>query len=140
MSEPDTAPAGAATGAGHPLRAVVLAGGLTLAVGTTDGLRERHRAHAALVALGTPMRVLRRSVVLQVTLPLLLTVALAVVSSAAASYVYLVLAGEGLDTPQLPWSGYGAIALASVAATLLATAAALPLLRAAGRPGALRTE
>ena len=119
---------------------VVLAGGLTLAVGTTDGLRERHRAHAALVALGTPMRVLRRSVVLQVTLPLLLTVALAVVSSAAASYVYLVLAGEGLDTPQLPWSGYGAIALASIAATLLATAAALPLLRAAGRPGALRTE
>ena len=119
---------------------VVLAGGLTLAVGTTDGLRERHRAHAALVALGTPMRVLRRSVVLQVTLPLLLTVALAVVSSAAASYVYLVLAGEGLDTPQLPWSGYGAIALASIAATLLATAAALPLLRAAGRPDALRTE
>lgn len=119
---------------------VVLAGGLTLAVGTADGLRERHRAHAALVALGTPMRVLRRSVVLQVALPLLLTVALAVLSSAAASYVYLALAGEGLDTPQLPWSGYGAIALASIAATLLATAAALPLLRSAGRPGALRTE
>jgi len=119
---------------------VVLVGGLTLAVGTADGLRERHRAHAALVALGTPMRVLRRSVVLQVALPLLLTVALAVLSSAAASYVYLVLAGDGLDTPQLPWSGYGAIALSSIAATLLATAAALPLLRAAGQPGALRTE
>jgi hypothetical protein len=119
---------------------VVVAGGITLAVGTADGLHERHRAHAALVALGTPMAVLRRSVVLQVATPLLLTVALAVASSAVAARVYLELGGAIEDGLALPWSGYGFIAVAAVAATLLANAAALPLLRAAGRPGALRTE
>lgn len=119
---------------------VVLAGGITLAVGTADGLHERHRAHAALVALGTPMSVLRRSVVLQVATPLLLTVALAVASSAVAARVYLELGDVTGDALRLPWSGYGAIALAAIAATLLATAAALPLLRAAGRPESLRME
>jgi predicted lysophospholipase L1 biosynthesis ABC-type transport system permease subunit len=118
----------------------VLAGGVTLAVGTADGLHERHRAHAALVALGTPMSVLRRSVVLQVATPLLLTVALAVASSAVAARVYLELGDVSGNALRLPWSGYGAIALAAIAATLLATAAALPLLRAAGRPGSLRME
>lgn len=122
------------------LLVVVLAGGITLAVSTADGLRERHRAHAALVALGTPMSVLRTSVVLQVATPLLLTVALAVASSAIASHVYLALAAVGDVALPLPWVGYGAVAVAAVVATLLATAAALPLLRAAGRPGALRTE
>lgn len=119
---------------------VVIAGGITLAVGTADSLHDRHRAHAALVALGTPMAVLQRSVFLQVATPLLLTVALAVASSSVAARVYLELGAVTEAGLSLPWSSYGAIALASVIATLLATAAALPLLRAAGRPGALRTE
>ncbi len=46
---------------------VVLVGGLSLAVTTVDGLRERRRAQATLIALGMPVRMLRRGVVLQST-------------------------------------------------------------------------
>lgn len=125
------------------LVAVVLVGGLTLAVSTADGLRERLRPHAALAALGAPLALLRRSVLLQIAIPLLLSVALAVLASAVASSVYLQLndvdQGSQPVLP-LPWLGYGVISAAAVLATLLATAASLPLLRAAARPGALRSE
>lgn len=115
-------------------RPVVLVGGLTLAVSTADGLRERRRAHAALVALGTPLRVLRRSVLLQVAVPLVLSVATAVLVAAVASALYLRFAAidDGEVLP-LPWAGYGVIALAAVVASLLATTSALPL---CGQPGA----
>ena len=119
---------------------VVLVGGLSLAVTTADGLRERRRAHAALVALGTSVHVLRRSVLLQTALPLLLNVALGVAVSAFASALYLRLGATEDDVLPLPWVGYGAIAATAVAASLLATAAALPFVRAATRPDALRTE
>jgi len=122
---------------------VVLVGGMTMAVSTADGLRERLRPHAALVALGAPLALLRRSVLLQVATPLLLSVALAVLASAVASGVYLQLNNVGQGSQPvlpLPWLGYGIISAAAVLATLLATAASLPLLRAASRPGALRSE
>lgn len=120
--------------------AVVLAGGLTLAVSTADGLRERRRLHAALVAMGTPLRLLRRSVLLQVAGPLLLSVALAVAAAATCSALYLRLVATGEEVLPLPWSGYGVIAVSAVIASLLATAATLPLIKAAGRPDALRAE
>lgn len=119
---------------------VVLVGGLSLAVTTADGLRERRRAHAALVALGTPVRVLRRGVLLQTALPLLLNVALGVAVSAFASALYLRLGAIEDDVLPLPWGGYAAIAATAVTASLLATAAALPFVRAATRPDALRSE
>lgn len=119
---------------------VVLVGGLSLAVTTADGLRERRQAHAALVAMGTPVRVLRRSVLLQTAVPLLLNVALAVVVTAFGSALYLRLGAIGDDVLPLPWTGYGAIAAAAVLASLLVTAATLPFVRAAARPEALRTE
>jgi hypothetical protein len=119
---------------------VVLVGGLSLAVTTVDGLRERRQAHAALVAMGTPVRVLRRSVLLQTALPLLLNVGLAVAVTAFGSALYLRLGAIGDDVLPLPWTGYGAIAGAAVLASLLVTAATLPFLRAAARPEALRTE
>ena len=119
---------------------VVLVGGLSLAVTTVDGLRDRRQAHAALVAMGTPVRVLRRSVLLQTALPLLLNVALAVAVTAFGSALYLRLGAIGDDVLPLPWTGYGAIAGTAVLASLLVTAATLPFLRAAARPEALRTE
>jgi hypothetical protein len=119
---------------------VVLVGGLSLAVTTVDGLRERRRAHAALVALGTSVGVLRRGVLLQTALPLLLNVSLGVAVSAFASALYLRLGAIEDEVLPLPWAGYGAIAATAVAASLLATAAALPFVRAATRPDALRTE
>ena len=86
------------------------------------------------------MAVLRRSVVLQIATPLALSVGAAVASSAVAARVYLALGSVTGEAGRLPSTGYAAIAGAAVIATLLATAAALPLLRSAGRPGTLRTE
>ena len=123
------------------LALVVLVGGLSLTVTTADSLRERRNAHAALAAMGTPVRVLRQTVLLQTATPLLLTVSVAVVVSAAASWMYLRLgASDGVPAPALPWAGYGLIAVSAVVASLLATASALPFVRSATHPEALRME
>jgi hypothetical protein len=123
------------------LALVVLVGGLSLAVTTADSQRERRSAHAALAAMGAPVRVLRRTVLLQTATPLLLTVAVAVAVTAAASSLYLRIGGrDGVPTPGLPWDGYGLIAGCAIVASLLATSAALPFVRSAAHPEALRTE
>ena len=123
------------------LALVVLVGGLSLTVTTADSLRERRNAHAALTAMGTPIRVLRRVVLLQTATPLLLTITVAVAVSAAASWIYLRLgADDGVPAPALPWAGYGLVATSAVVASLLATVSALPFVRSATRPEALRTE
>ncbi|HEU0100982.1 MAG TPA: FtsX-like permease family protein [Mycobacteriales bacterium] len=120
---------------------VVLVGGLSLAVTTADGLRERRRAQAALAALGMPVRLLRRAVLLQTTVPLLLSVGLAIAVAAAASWLYLHLAaGDGPTVPGLPWLGYLGVGGAAALAALLATGLALPFVTSATRPEALRTE
>jgi predicted lysophospholipase L1 biosynthesis ABC-type transport system permease subunit len=124
------------------LALVVLVGGLSLAVTTADGLRERRAAHAALTAMGIRAGVLRRSVLLQTALPLVLSVGLALGISVAASWLYLRL-GAGPDeppAPTLPWAEYGAVGVGAVMASLLATAAVLPFVRSAVRPESLRFE
>lgn len=123
------------------LALVVLVGGLSLAVTTADGLRERRDAHAALAAMGTPVRILRRTVLLQTATPLVLMVGLAVAVSATASWLYLRIGSDsGVPVPELPWTGYGLVGASAVVASLLATAAALPFVRSAVRPEALRAE
>jgi hypothetical protein len=120
---------------------VVLVGGASLAVTTADALRERRRAHAALVALGMPVRLLRRTVLLQTAVPLLLSVGLALLVAAAASWLYLHLAADNDDVvPALPWGGYLTVGAAAALAALLATVLALPFVNSASRPEALRTE
>lgn len=118
----------------------ILVGGVSLAVATADGVRERRRAHSALTAIGAEPRVLRRSVMLQTAVPLLLVVALAVVITAATSWLYLRISAAETATPPLPWDGYAAIGGAALLACLLATAATLPFVRASIRPDALRAE
>ncbi|GIG87839.1 FtsX-like permease family protein [Plantactinospora endophytica] len=121
--------------------AVVLAGGLSLAVTTADGIRERHRAHSALTAMGTPARVLRHSSLLYTALPLALTIGFAVLVTAASSWLLVGLsASAGIAPPPLPWDGYAAIGATTLVACLLATAATLPFVRAVTRPDALRIE
>ncbi|MEJ3745957.1 FtsX-like permease family protein [Actinomycetes bacterium KLBMP 9797] len=121
--------------------AVVLTGGLSLAVTTADAVRERHRAHAALTAMGTPARLLRRTVLLHTTLPLLLNVGLAMLVTATTSWLYVRLATPAdAAVVRLPWAGYTAIGAAATAACLIAAVAALPFVRAATRPDALRSE
>jgi hypothetical protein len=88
-----------------------------------------------------PARLLRRGVLLHTVLPLLLSVGLAIVVTAATSWLYVRLVSKDptAAVTALPWAGYLAIA-AAVAACLLATVAALPFARATTRPDALRTE
>jgi hypothetical protein len=121
--------------------AVVLTGGLSLAVATADAVRERRRAHAALTAMGTPAWLLRRGALLHTAVPLLLNVGLALLVTAATSWLYLRVTSDPVATGiRLPWAGYAAIGGTALAASLLATVAALPFVRAATRPDALRTE
>ncbi len=123
------------------LALVVLVGGISLAVTTADSVRERRAAHAALSAMGAPVRALRRTVLLQTATPLVLTISVAVAVSACASWLYLQIGSDPESpAPALPWAGYGLIAGCAVIASLLATAAALPLVRSASRPEALRVE
>jgi len=130
------------------VRAVVLGlvmaitvGAASLAVSTADSARERRRSTAALVAIGVPLRTLRRAVLLQMAAPMLTNVLLALGAAAAASTLYLdIYAGNGVARTPLPWTGWGLTGLAAVVAVVLATCATLPLVNAAGRPEALRTE
>ena len=119
----------------------LLAAALSFAVTTADALRERRRGLAALIALGAPVRTLRRSVLLQTAVPLLLNIALATGTSIVATVLYLRLDSEdsGPEVP-LPWAGWSLMAAAAVAAVLVSTILTLPFIRAAARPEALRTE
>ena len=117
------------------------AAALSFAVTSADALRERRRGLAALIALGAPVAVLRRSVLLQTAVPLLLNIALATGSSIGATVLYLRLDSDdgGYRVP-LPWAGWSLMAAAAVAAVLVSTTLTLPFIRAAARPDALRTE
>lgn len=115
----------------------LLVGAASLAVTTADAVHERRRSLATLVAFGTPLRVLRRSVLLQMAAPMLTNVLGALAAAAVASACYL---GITEDTWSLPWGGWALTALAAGLAVLLATAVTLPLVSAIGRPEALRAE
>ena len=119
----------------------LLAAALSFAVTTADALRERRQGLAALIALGAPVRTLRRSVLLQTAVPLLLNIALATGTSIVATVLYLRLDSEdGGPGISLPWAGWSLMATAAVAAVLVSTTLTLPFIRAAARPDALRTE
>lgn len=116
----------------------VLVAAASLALTSVDAVRERQRSFAALVAAGTPTGVLRRSVLVQTLLPLLLGVALATACAGFAAAVYLGIGGE--PRVGVPWLSMVGIGATAVVAVSLATAATLPAVRAASRPSALRTE
>ncbi len=117
----------------------LLIGAASLAVTTADAVNERRRSLATLVAFGTPLRVLRRSVLLQMGAPMLTNVVAALAAAAIASACYLGTV-ETVDGWTLPWGSWGLAALTAGLAVLLATAATLPLVSAVGRPEALRAE
>ncbi|MCU1602879.1 MAG: hypothetical protein JWO22_3588 [Frankiales bacterium] len=119
----------------------LLIGAASLAVTTADAVNERRRSLATLVAFGTPLRVLRRSVLLQMGAPMLTNVVAALAAAAVASACYLgTLQTQNGETWSLPWGSWALAALTAGVAVLLATAATLPLVSAIGRPEALRAE
>jgi hypothetical protein len=113
----------------------------SLAVTVADFIRERRRGIAALVAIGTPLRVIRRMLLLQMGAPLLVNVLLALLAAILASVLSLRVGTDlGWRFSELPWAGWLLTVGAAVVAVLLATAATLPMVSAAGRPESLRTE
>lgn len=115
-----------------------------LLVTLAEGILERRRSLAALIALGTPMSTLRRAVILQGLLPLVPAVLLA---TGLGCLIYMVIpAAETVSIPEepveagFPFADLALIVTAGIAASLLATALSLPFLGRTVRPSELRFE
>ncbi|WP_309062775.1 FtsX-like permease family protein [Streptomyces sp.] len=112
--------------------AITLAG---LAVGTAESLATRRRTLAAQAAAGVPHAVLGRALLLETALPLAPGVLLAGLGGAAIGTGYASLTEGGGWS--MPWAAL-LVPVAVYAASLLAAATALPLLRRSVRPAELR--
>jgi hypothetical protein len=116
---------------------VLLVTAASLLVSTVDGMMERRRPMAVLSAIGVPLSVMRRSVFVQIALPLAAALVLGVAASLGVVALVFRAVGETAVYPM------GPLALTSVAVTLMVfvvTAVALPWSRVARRPELLRNE
>ena len=118
----------------------ILVGSISLLVASLDAVRSRRRDLASLAAIGVPVGVLRRALLLEVAAPLLGCTGAAVGSGAFAAAAYL--AGDTFyrDEVGLPWGAWGGVGAVALAVVLGVTALTLPVARAAARPEHLRTE
>ncbi|MEW2297415.1 ABC transporter permease [Streptomyces sp. NPDC006743] len=107
-----------------------------LATGTAEALATRRRGLAAQVAAGVPRAVLARAVLLETALPLAPALLVAGAGGMAIGLGYGWIAGGRAGLP-VPYTAL-LVPAGVYAACLLATAASLPLLRRAVRPGELR--
>ena len=111
--------------------------GASMLVSALEQLHERRRLLASLVAVGTPPRVLRRSILLQTAVPVALGLAVAVVVGVGLGALLLRVVGEPVRVvvgPSLLIVGVGA------AVVPLVTALSAPALGRVLRPEGLRTE
>jgi hypothetical protein len=108
-----------------------------LLVSTVDGMMERRRSLAVLSAIGVGPGTLRRSVLVQVALPLAAALALGVPAGMAVTKLLFRIADEPVT---LPLRAMLLTAAATGAMVLLVTAAAFPWVRIVRRPELLRTE
>ena len=111
--------------------------GASMLVNVVEQLRERSRLLAVLVAFGTRRSTLSGSVLLQVALPVLLGLSLAVVTGSGLAAILQVAAGASV---RFDWLGIGATTGVAALVVLLTTGASLPLLWRLTRPGGLRSE
>lgn len=108
-----------------------------LLVVSVDQVQERRRPFAVLAAAGVPARVLRRSVLTGVAVPLLATVALA----AGLSVVLAALIGDIISLPiAVPLGRLAILAGMAVGVVAVVTALTLPGISGATRPEALQFE
>jgi cell division protein FtsX len=116
---------------------VLLVTAASLLVSTVDGMMERRRPMAVLSAIGVPLSVMRRSVFVQIALPLAAALVLGVAASLGVVALFFRAVGETALFP------LGPLALTSAAITAMVfvvTGAALPWARVARRPELLRNE
>ncbi|CAI7979485.1 FtsX-like permease family protein [Frankia sp. Hr75.2] len=112
--------------------------GCSLAVSVVGGLAERRRPFSLLRLTGTPLAVLRRVVLLESALPLLVS---AVVSAGAGLLAAHLFLRAQLDaTIQPPQAEYYLVVLAGTVASLAVIASTLPLLSRITGPEAARNE
>lgn len=118
----------------------VLVGAVSLLVASVDAVRSRRRDLASLAALGVPVGILRRALLLEVSAPLIGCLAVAVGAGAFASAAYLSADSYYRELVGLPWGAWGSATGFAAAVVLAVTALTLPLARAAARPEHLRME
>ncbi|WP_020018132.1 ABC transporter permease [Promicromonospora sukumoe] len=111
--------------------------GASMLVNVVEQLRERRRLLAVLVAFGTRQRTLSGSVLFQVAIPVVLGLALAVVTGSVLALALQVAVQAPL---RFDWVGVGTTSGAAALVVLLTTAAGLPLLWRLTRPEGLRSE
>jgi hypothetical protein len=111
--------------------------GISMLVLAVEQVRERRRPLAMLSAAGVPQAVLARSLLLQIALPVVVSVVAAVGTGIVLAGLVLHLSGTHLA---LDWAVIGTFSGVAAALVLLVTAATLPALRSATRLSALRTE
>jgi hypothetical protein len=116
----------------------VLIAGCSLAVAVAGGLLERQRPFSQLRLNGTPLKVLRRVVLLEAAVPL---IGLAIVSAAGGllTATLLLRAVRGA-TIHLPGSAYYLTILAGLGIALTLVAATMPLLSRISSPSNAPTE
>ncbi|MFI2485450.1 FtsX-like permease family protein [Promicromonospora kroppenstedtii] len=117
--------------------ALLLMVGASMLVNVVEQLRERRRLLAVLVAFGTRRRTLSGSVLFQVAIPVVLGLALAVVTGSVLALALQVAVHAPL---RFDWVGVGTTSGAAALVVLLTTAAGLPLLWRLTRPEGLRSE
>jgi len=117
--------------------ALLLLIGVSMLVNVAEQLRERRRVLAVLTAFGTRRATLAGSVLYQMAIPVLLGLALAIVTGTGLATVLQAASGAGV---RLDWTGIGTTSGAAALVVLLTTAASLPLLWRLTRPDGLRSE
>ncbi|MFL6120192.1 ABC transporter permease [Actinophytocola sp.] len=111
--------------------------GVSLLVLALEHVRERRRALAVLAATGVPKAVLARSLLWQVALPIVLGVAMALITGIGLAALMVRLTGETLS---IDWPGVSLLCAGAIALSLLVSALTLPFLNSATRLTTLRTE
>jgi hypothetical protein len=98
---------------------------------------ERRRPLAVLVAIGTPVSLLRRAILLQAAIPLVCGLAVAAAAALLTSTLVLPLTDAAFELPLRPLAILTAIAAVTV---LAVSGLTLPTLARAVRPETLRSE
>jgi hypothetical protein len=111
--------------------------GASMLVNVGEQLHERRRPLAVLIAFGTRRSTLTGSVLVQVALPVLSGLLLAVVTGTALAAALQKATGTPI---RVDWTGIALTSGTAALVVLAATAASLPLLWRLTRPGALRSE
>lgn len=109
----------------------------SLLISTVDAVMERRRPLAILSAVGAQAATLRRAVLVQVGIPLVIGLSLGVAISLVTTWLVFRIMSEPTLLPVLPLAELAVVAALLV---LAVTAATLPWVRLAGRAEALRTE